>query len=189
MKIPVASRNTASSPDSLLGEIPSMQDEPLEMLVACHGRVRAFTETLKRLAQHLQQKGADREAGIAAGNILRYFDVAAPKHHQDEENDLFPLLLAQSPDDHQLAVLVAQLHADHLMMGELWLRLREKLLLIKDGNYADLADNELAQHFADMYQQHAAREEETVFRTAAQRLDAAQLAQLGRSMSARRRDA
>ena len=90
---------------------------------------------------------------------------------------------------HKLAVLVAQLHADHLMMGELWLRLREKLLLIKDGNYADLADNDLAQHFADMYQQHAAREEETVFRTAAQRLDAAQLAQLGRSMSARRRDA
>lgn len=176
------------SGDSLLGDIPSMQDEPLEMLVACHGRVRAFTDTLKRLATHLLQKGADREAALAAGNILRYFDLAAPKHHQDEESDLFPLLLAQAPDDAALAADIARLRAEHLQMGEMWLQLRERLLLVREGQPADLLSDDLAQRFADTYQQHAASEEQTVFQAAERLLDAAQLQALGRSMSERRRD-
>lgn len=36
----------------------------------------------------------DVQAQAAAAQILRYFNVAAPLHHQDEDEDLFPALLA-----------------------------------------------------------------------------------------------
>lgn len=172
--------------DSLLPAIPSISDEPLEMLEACHGRVRAFTETLRKLVPHLAQHGADAEAAQAATNILRYFDLAAPKHHQDEEVDLFPMLLAAAPDDVELSSAIARLRAEHLQMADLWLQVRELLLLVSEGRMADLARDRLAERFADFYQQHAAAEEAGVFAAAQRLLNPAQLAQLGLSMAARR---
>ena len=189
MNIPVSPRQPEGGPNSLLSKIPSIEDEPLDMLVACHGRVRAFTETLRKLARHLRQNGADAEAATAATNILRYFDLAAPRHHQDEEDDLFPLLLTCAPDDALLARQIAALKSDHLQMGEPWLQVRERLLLVRDGGLADLLSDGLADRFADLYQAHAGREEQTVFPRAAELLDAARLQWLGQRMSARRRDA
>lgn len=183
MIIPFPKKN-----DSLLPAIPSMSEEPLEMLEACHGRVRAFTETLRKLAPHVQQRGADTEAAQAAGNILRYFDMAAPKHHQDEEVDLFPLLLATAPDDAELAAQIAVLRAEHLLMADMWLKLRELLLMVQEGRSADLLADDLANRFADMYQRHAASEEAGVFAAAQRLLTPQQLAQLGASMTARRQD-
>ncbi len=178
----------AAAKDSLLPAIPSISDEPLEMLEACHGRVRAFTETLRKLVPHLAKNGADAEAAQAASNILRYFDLAAPKHHQDEEVDLFPLLLATAPEDTALAAAINQLRAEHLQMGHLWLQLRELLLLVSEGRMADLARDNLAECFADFYQQHAASEEAGVFAAAQHLLSPSQRELLGRSMAARRQD-
>lgn len=178
----------ADAKDSLLPAIPSISDEPLEMLEACHGRVRAFTETLRKLVPHLEKHGADAEAAQAATNILRYFDLAAPKHHQDEEVDLFPMLLAAAPDDAELAAAIAGLRAEHLQMADLWLQVRELLMMVGEGRMADLARNNLAERFADCYQRHAAAEEAGVFAAAQRLLSPAQLAQLGLSMAARRQD-
>ena len=36
--------------------------------------------------------GADAEAAESATSIRRYFNEAAPRHHEDEEIDLFPRL-------------------------------------------------------------------------------------------------
>ena len=67
---------------------------PLAMLTACHDKVRHFAALSLKLAAHIEAKGCDDEAREPASNILRYFDVAAPLHHADEEEDLFPALRA-----------------------------------------------------------------------------------------------
>jgi len=66
---------------------------PLEMLSACHGRIEQQCSTLRRLQSHLLAHGADDQARVAAAAVMRYFDLAARQHHEDEERDLFPALL------------------------------------------------------------------------------------------------
>jgi hypothetical protein len=67
---------------------------------------------LERLAVHLREQGADGPARQAAQDVMRYFDLAGPAHHEDEERHLFPRLLAQGPGD--LRQVVLRLQQDHL---------------------------------------------------------------------------
>ena len=67
-------------------------DEPFEMLAACHERVQRMLRLLRRLAAHLGEHGADAQAAQAAVDVMRYFDEAAPRHHDDEELHVLPRL-------------------------------------------------------------------------------------------------
>lgn len=69
-------------------------NEPFEMLDACHERVGRMLALLQRLREHLEGGRADEPARQAARDVMRYFDLAAPHHHQDEETHVFPALLA-----------------------------------------------------------------------------------------------
>ena len=69
-------------------------DEPFEMLGACHDRVRRSLDLLQRLRDYLKTHACDDSARQAARDVLRYFDIAAPLHHEDEELHVFPPLLA-----------------------------------------------------------------------------------------------
>ena len=60
-------------------------DTPFEMLEACHERVQRTLALQERLCEHLQAKGCDASAQNAAHDVLRYFDIAAPLHHEDAE--------------------------------------------------------------------------------------------------------
>ena len=59
-------------------------EAPLEMLDACHARIRNQCSTLVRLKAHVATSGADEAARAAARSVLRYFDTAARDHHADE---------------------------------------------------------------------------------------------------------
>lgn len=67
-------------------------DEPFEMLDACHDRLRRSLELLERLQRYLLTHAVDEQARQAALDALRYFTVAAPLHHEDEERHVVPLL-------------------------------------------------------------------------------------------------
>ena len=69
-------------------------DTPFEMLEACHERVERSLDLLARLCSYLHDHACDDTARQAARDVLRYFDIAAPLHHEDEELHVFPLLLA-----------------------------------------------------------------------------------------------
>ena len=86
-------------------------DEPFEMLQACHERVERMLGLLERLAAHLLDHGAEATAQRAAVDVMRYFDVAGPAHHEDEERHLFPRLLAQGSAE--LQQVVGQMQHDH----------------------------------------------------------------------------
>jgi len=77
--------------ESLIPELPDF-DDPLGVLRACHERMLAQCNTLQGLVTHVAHNGVDDEARSAIGNVIHYFTTSALHHHQDEEQDLFPLL-------------------------------------------------------------------------------------------------
>ena len=89
-------------------------DRPVSILLSCHDKVRHFAGLMLKLEAHLaaqrQQPGepasASPDARHAAALVRRYFEVAAPLHHQDEEDDVFPALRALGDED-----LSARIHA------------------------------------------------------------------------------
>jgi hemerythrin-like domain-containing protein len=158
-------------------------DDPLEMLQACHGRITAQCDTLQRLVAHLQIQGNDEQAGQAARAILRYFDTAGQYHHQDEEQDLFPALLASS--DPSAAAHIERLLGEHTQMNDAWRALRPLLLAIAE-DHADTLDSGVAAHFIDCYARHIVFENGTLLPLAQTLLDDAALQRIGRNMAARR---
>lgn len=156
-------------------------ETPLAMLTACHDKVRHFAALSLKLAAHIEAKGCDDEAREAASNILRYFDVAAPLHHADEEEDLFPALRALG--EPALDSAMAELEAEHRSLAGLWQSVRLWLTAISQGKAAP-PPCEL-EGFARLYPAHADREEAEVY-GAAQRLTNTELDRLGARMRQRR---
>ncbi|SFN54763.1 Hemerythrin HHE cation binding domain-containing protein [Formivibrio citricus] len=158
-------------------------DEPVALLMACHERVRHYAGLVKKLSAHVREHGADEQAKSAAAAILRYFDVAAPLHHQDEDDDLFPLLSQRG--DAALRERIAAITAEHAELGALWQQVRVCLVAIAEGRAAELSQ-ELADTFARRYPAHAGVEDDQIYPMAEKLLTATELTELGRRMAARR---
>jgi hemerythrin-like domain-containing protein len=157
-------------------------DQPFELLAACHDRVRQRLDLLARLIAHVKAQGADPAGRAAAADVLRYFDLAAPHHHEDEERHLVPLLAASDDPAHREAA--HRLLADHVALRAAWQALRPLLQRLDAAEYGLLAA--AAQHFIDLHGPHLALEDALVYPTAAQHIDTATEAAMGREMAARR---
>lgn len=162
-------------------------DEPLAVLRHCHTRIRKQLATLDKLLAHLPQYGADVEAQQAAYAVLRYFNDAAPLHHEDEEEDLMPQLetSASGDDARQLQVLLPKILDEHREMERLWLALDRELSTIASGQSAQLSQNDVAR-FASLYEAHMALEESVIAPMAKRLFSEAQMHQLGDAMRVRR---
>lgn len=169
--------------DALLDAGAPGFDDPLGMMYACHGRMRRLLRTLERLQRHLPEHGCDADAQAAARAVLRYFDHAAPNHHADEEQSLFPRLLAVDPKE--VAPVIRDLERDHALLERRWQHLRPLLAGIAAGVRANLSPREVA-GLSALYDTHIAKEESTLLPLAEQSLDPSALATLGAEMAARR---
>lgn len=160
-------------------------DEPFEMLAACHERVERMLTLLLRLANHLPAHGADAQARGAAHDVMRYFDVAGPAHHEDEERHIFPALLKQPGAP--LKPLVRQLKSEHLVMTQQWALVRADLVAIEAGQGA-LGTEALQrwQAFAALYREHMAAEDGQAYLAAQTVLGEDARVAMGREMAARR---
>jgi hemerythrin-like domain-containing protein len=161
-------------------------DEPFEMLEACHERVQRMLALLARLREHLRTHGADTQAQQAARDVLRYFDLAAPQHHLDEELHVFPPLLARG--DAATGEVVRRLQQDHREMESRWSAAREILLRVADGRLAALAaeDDARLDAFAGLYDAHLRAEEGIAYPAAQDLLDPAARSAMGAEMMRRR---
>lgn len=162
-------------------------EQPFEMLEACHDRVRRSLALLGKLVEHVATQGHDAQSRSAAADVLRYFDLAAPLHHLDEETHVFPLLLEQG--DTTVREAVQTLQKDHVAMGQLWLQLRRVLLDWRDAEAPAALTTAMradAANFSTLYASHLKTEEGLVFPQARSRLNATDLAAMGRQMQARR---
>ncbi len=165
----------------LLQPVAPSIDDPIELLRACHDKVRRFAGLTLRLRAHLTEHGADAQAQEAARSILRYFDMAAPLHHEDEDLDLFPALRALGQAD--LTARIDELQAQHESLGYLWRALRPWLNATVAGQACEVPPE--VDDFAKAYPVHAAREEGEIYPAAAL-LSAAQLKCISDAMVRRR---
>lgn len=160
-------------------------DDPIELLVACHDKVRHFTGLAERLASHVTQHGADKQAAEAARAVLRYFEMAAPHHHADEDENLFPALAALG--DAELNATLHSLTAQHDELADQWALvatwLRQVMAQAKTPPASVPAG--AIQAFAAAYRAHAHREEEAVYPHAS-RLPREAMARIAAAMVARR---
>ena len=161
-------------------------EEPFEMLEACHERVHRMLRLLERLRAHVAEHGADEQARQAARDVMRYFDIAAPQHHLDEERHVFPPLLAAGDAD--VAAVVRRLQQDHVQMESGWARAREVLDALAQGALPALDDaaTRALVDFAALYGSHIEAEEGIAYPAARQRLQAADLQAMSQDMMERR---
>jgi pyridoxamine 5'-phosphate oxidase len=162
-------------------------DQPIAVLKHCHDRIRKQLATLDKLLPHLAAHGADVQAQQAAAAVIKYFEKAAPLHHEDEEQDLFPLLQASAEGED--ALLLGQMGPlildEHRQMDAMWQGLHEQLRAIADASAATLRESDV-RRFADTYLAHMEREEGHIAPMAKRIFSAAQMAQLGQAMQQRR---
>lgn len=159
-------------------------DEPFAMLSGCHERVQRTLRLLARLVEHVAAKGSDAQAQSAANDVLRYFDVAAPRHHEDEELHVFPLLLAAAGDS--LGVPVRRMQADHVQMSAGWAELRPLLLAVVAGAAPSPHLRGCADRFAALYADHIDTEERLLYPAAQQLIAPEALQRMSEDMRERR---
>lgn len=154
-------------------------DQPFELLAACHERVRRTLRLLQRLVAHAERHGADAQVADAARDVLRYFSIAAPLHHEDEERHLLPLLRTSAQP--ALAEAASRMAADHVQLRAQWPPIGQALVQLADGQLPDLAVlQERVAAFCQLHETHLALEDGLVLPAAARRADPA----LRRTMSA-----
>ncbi len=157
-------------------------DQPLWMLRACHARILRQCDALLQLAQYLGAKGATGEARETARQVHRYFSTAGKQHHEDEEQDLFPALLAARTD---LTDSIRELALEHREMERLWARLVPALTdLTSVGDISAFTHSAL--EFRAVYFSHIERENPEVLAKAQEVLSPAQISDLGARMARRR---
>jgi iron-sulfur cluster repair protein YtfE (RIC family) len=166
-------------------------DEPLGLLSDCHRRIERFLDTLLRVVAECPGGELAPRARQGLEVALRYFKEAAPRHTADEEASLFPRVRAVADPRARAAMaaidkLEAQhdaadaLHAEVDHIGRHWLA---------DGRLGadDLGRlHDALTELRAIYEEHIAAEDHGIFPLAAQILDPATLAEVGREMAARR---
>jgi len=169
-------------------------DEPLGLWLACHERVLRFCGLLERLRLHVEKYRPDSEAIQSATSIRRYFNEAAPRHHADEEADMFPRLLRclserpdlVSPDDDtRTRDAIAALMAEHRSSEVLWSSLDAALAQIENGISARL-DAGQVEEFGRSYRHHIEVEEGVVMPAMKLAFGAHDWEEIGAAMAQRR---
>jgi putative Hemerythrin HHE cation binding domain subfamily protein len=157
-------------------------NEPIEMLYACHGKVKRFCRQLTILPDYLAKNGCNQAVKNDVQQILNYFNQSAPLHHDDEEKDFFPLLVKYVPEAQKD---IDELERQHVTLHDSWTKLSEQLqALLKDER--ENIDVTLINHFVSSYDKHIALEE-PLFELGKQHLSELELREIGDIMSARRR--
>lgn len=165
-------------------------DEPFDVLSACHERVVRMLDLLLRLASHLGSAGhhgVDEPARQAASDVMRYFDVAAPLHHQDEELHVLPVL--EASDDTGQRALASRLRTEHRLVDAAWTRIRPGLAELAEGRWSTTAaagEFESWQAFVALYHSHLRVEDEAAFPVAATYIDDEARAAMSADMARRR---
>ncbi len=138
---------------------------PSELLLACHQRIRHFSEVAVKLA-HAHDIAESEIVQVAAG-LHRYFTVALPLHEADENLSLHPRLRRAVPAEELAGPAADAMLDQHLAIDELVERLVPlwKLLQSAPEKLPETASEmcALASPLNELFQSHLKLEEETIF--------------------------
>ena len=168
-------------------------DQPLGLLSDCHRRIENFLGVMIRVLERSQHGSKPLEFDEREGleTALKYFDVAAPRHTQDEEESLFPRLReSNNPAAHAALAQVQLLEEDHIHADAMHAgakALCRRWLDIGPLSATDLHRlDKLLRELQQMYARHIAVEDKELFPLAAQVLNYRQLEEVGQEMAKRR---
>lgn len=165
-------------------------DTPLSLWRASHERGQRVALLLQRLAEHWRINGPGDAASTTARDVRRFFEEATPRHHEDEDVDLFPRVLrhldqAAGSDGKSIAEALDRLHRDHEVLDAQWREAREALdhCMVQPPR----ADEPIViNRFVDSYIAHHGTEDELILPIAQLALPATEFIAIGESMAARR---
>jgi len=90
---------------------PAVHGDAVDLLLECHGRIRAFLGMARRLGE-ARNEPAGAVSG-AAMQVHRYFTLALPLHARDEEDSILPRLRGRDQRvDRELEAMVRE-HREH----------------------------------------------------------------------------
>jgi hemerythrin-like domain-containing protein len=157
-------------------------NDPLAVLRAEHDRILEHCEILEKLVPHIAENGVDNEARRAISAVVHYFTTSAVHHHQDKQQNLFPILNRQSL---KLADIIYRLKREHGELAGLWdgilVDLKTPATLNENTAFATQAEK-----FCSGYRQHIAYEARELLGIAQHILSQQQLEELGDAMARRR---
>ena len=136
---------------------------PFEALDRTHHKVIDVLGQFERLLAHLDDNGADDVARASAAEIFAFFEGNAREHHLQEEQHVFPPLLASG--NAGLVAAVRRLQQDHGWLEEDWIELQPQLRAVAEG-YAWYDPDYLRAAipvFTELYREHIALEENIVY--------------------------
>lgn len=163
-------------------------DSPLELLYSCHDKILHYSSALQSLCSTLLKEGWSPQLGKSADQIRRYFNIAGPEHHMDEEKHLFPAIIALDPElkqseSQEILQQINQLIKEHVESDILWESL-DSMLEERSEDYDTL--EELARQFASDMHEHAGIENEIIFPYAKEHISADNFKQMGAEIAKRR---
>jgi len=134
----------------------------VDMLLACHERIRSFTGLAQRLAG--ATAASDDEVRELAARIRRYFAEALPLHVQDEEELIVPKLAGTSAALDAALVAMASEHTAHRAACDRMIALCGALEL-RPEQLAEVAPKlaAVAGELATAFARHLAAEERVIF--------------------------
>ena len=156
-------------------------NKPIEMLYACHSKVKRFCRQLSILPDYLEKHGYTQAVLIDVEQILTYFNRAAPLHHEDEELDFFPQLVKVAP---QAQSTIDELEQQHKNLHKNWNALSAQLEELISEQRQNI-DEHLIERFIQGYERHITLEE-PLFEMGREFLADDVLSEMGKNMSIRR---
>ena len=160
-------------------------DDPLEMLKDCHRRIEHFLRILCVVAERAQGYCLSQEETTAVEGALNYFRVGGQRHTADEEESLFPRLIAAGG-----FFELGQLEHDHSEANQLHEQVEAQY---RSWISAGSLDESEARHLLsatgrlrDLYRAHIQLEDNVVFPKAAKVLDKDAIGVIGQEFRARR---
>jgi hemerythrin-like domain-containing protein len=157
-----------------------------EFLDLTHQRIQQRLQELRGLMDAIEAQDLNPQTRAALRTVLDFFNGEARQHHLDEETHIFPALLNSQNE----AVVHAAEHLtqDHGWLEENWLMIEPSLEAAANGNqWFDPAElrHSLAV-FEALYLDHILLEESIAYPEAKKRLEAYDMAGMGREMARRR---
>ncbi len=163
-------------------------EQPLSLLRSCHDKIIHFSSSLYKLSQALHKDGWTPQLETSADQIRHYFNVAGPEHHKDEEEHLFPAVIALDPECSQaqsieLITLINTMIKEHVESDLLWEEL-DKMLVERTEDFNTL--EQMAEQFAQSMSEHAQIENKQIFPYAEQHISEDLFKKMGREIAKRR---
>lgn len=173
------------------GKLESDFSDPLGLLNDCHQRIRYFLNVLITVCEQSADKQLAPDQRIALEKSLWYFREAGPRHTEDEEKSLFPILRAKNIPRVRIALeKIEKLEADHRQaeadhddvdsIGHRWLT--DGALSREDFRQMKI----LLANLLRLYRRHLVMEEAEIFSLADGVLSRSEKDLVGQEMAARR---